>query len=356
MSRQRRERPVRRVNPSGKVVWYARYTDARGRRRSAGTYRTNREAQDAIDAAHGAAPGDETVGGYFAQWPHRHPRGKRTQDTNEHRVSRARNIEVEGRLLREWPLRELRRRHVLAVLDALLREQRRSARGATHVVRALGLMAEDAITDEVVDVNPFRGVRVRANDPRVSRGPRPTRVFPFEQLHRFAAAAGRYEPLIRTFADTGLRLGEVLPLRRSDLRDGVLHVVRTAHEGEILDGTKTDHGEAAPGRLVPCPPGLFELLRSMPARIDTDLLFPTPRGLLWRERNFYRDVWYPAQERSGLDVRPHEMRHSYVSHLRAAGVDDADLAAIAGHTVLTMVTHYTHALGKSFDQVRGVIG
>jgi hypothetical protein len=40
----------------------------------------------------------------------------------------------------------------------------------------------------------------------------------------------------------------------------------------------------------------------------------------------------------------------------AAGVDDADLAAIAGHTVLTMVTHYTHALGRSFDQVRGVIG
>lgn len=50
------------------------------------------------------------------------------------------------------------------------------------------------------------------------------------------------------------------------------------------------------------------------------------------------------------------MRHSYVSHLPAAGVDDADLAAIAGHTVLTMVTHYTHALGKSFDRVRGVIG
>lgn len=39
-----------------------------------------------------------------------------------------------------------------------------------------------------------------------------------------------------------------------------------------------------------------------------------------------------------------------------AGVDDADLAAIAGHTVLTMVTHYTHAPGKSFDPVRGVIG
>ena len=87
-------------------------------------------------------------------------------------------------------------------------------------------------------------------------------------------------------------------------RHGVLQVVRTAREGEILAGTKTDHGEASPARLVPCPPGLLELLRAMPARSDTELLFPAPRGLLWRERKFYRDVWYPAQARSGLDVRP----------------------------------------------------
>ena len=86
-------------------------------------------------------------------------------------------------------------------------------------------------------------------------------------------------------------------------RHGVLQVVRTAREGEILDGTKTDHGEASPARLVPWPPGLPELLRAMPARSDTELLFPAPRGLLWRERKFYRDVWYPAQARSGLDVR-----------------------------------------------------
>jgi hypothetical protein len=63
-------------------------------------------------------------------------------------------------------LRSLRRRHVLVLLGALLREQGRSM----HIVRALGLMTEDAITDEVMDVNPFRGVRVRANDPRGMKG------------------------------------------------------------------------------------------------------------------------------------------------------------------------------------------
>ena len=45
-------------------------------------------------------------------------------------------------------------------------------------------MAEDAITDEVCD------------------------------LHAFAEAAGPYEAMVRVFTDTGMRLGEVLPLRR----------------------------------------------------------------------------------------------------------------------------------------------
>jgi site-specific recombinase XerD len=50
------------------------------------------------------------------------------------------------------------------------------------------------------------------------------------------------------------------------------------------------------------------------------------------------------------------MRHSYVTHLRAAGIDDADLAKVAGHSVGTMIGHYTHALGRSFDAIRNVVG
>jgi site-specific recombinase XerD len=88
---------------------------------------------------------------------------------------------------------------------------------------------------------------------------------------------------------------------------------------------------------------------------DCQLLFPTPRGRLWRERTFYRDLWKPAQEASALDIRPHECRHSYVTHLRAAGVNDADLAEIAGHRVETMLAKYTHAVGESFEAVRTVI-
>lgn len=87
-----------------------------------------------------------------------------------------------------------------------------------------------------------------------------------------------------------------------------------------------------------------------------ELLFTTPTGRMWRERNFYRDLWKPTQQASGLDIRPHKCRHSYVTHLRAAGINDADLAEIAGHRVETMLAPYTHAMGGSFSAVRAVVG
>lgn len=219
-------------------------------------------------------------------------------------------------------------------------------------------MAEDAITDEVADHNPFKGVRVRANDPRAKKQRGPIRVFSFEEMHRFAKAADRYEAMVRVFTDTGMRLGEVLPLRREDFDGETLKVRRTAHEGVILEGTKTDHSEHDAGRTVPVPATLAWMLEAQ-IRLngsDCELLFTTQTGRMWRERNFYRDVWKPAQRASGLDIRPHECWHSYVTHLRAAGINDPDLAEITGHRVETMLARYTHAVGEAHGEIRSVIG
>jgi len=218
-------------------------------------------------------------------------------------------------------------------------------------------MAEDAITDEVADLNPFKGIRIRAGDPRAKKKRRPIRVFSFEQMHRFAKAAGRYEAMVRVVIDTGMRLGEVLPLRKDDFDRETIKVRCTAHEGQILEGTKTDHGEQDAGRTVPVPVTLAWMLEAQInlSDPDCDLLFPTPRGRLWRERNFYRDLWKPTQERSGIDIRPHECRHSYVTHLRATGINDADLAEIVGHSVGTMLARYSHPVGCSFKKIRAAI-
>lgn len=361
----RRDSPVKRRNPSGQVVWVARYTGRDGRRhiakpswnRGKGTFARKGEAQKAIDEAYGLSDRPDTLGDYFATWIERHPRSERTNATNEHRISRVTEVEIEGVLLKDWPLRELRRRHALVLVDHMLRTEGRATTGAVGIIRSLSAMTEDAITDEVCDLNSFKGVRIRANDPRAKKKPRPIRVFTFEEMHRFAKAAGEYEQMIRVFTDTGLRLGEALPLRREDFDGETLQVRRTAHEGQILEGTKTDHGEQGAGRVVPVPATLAWMLEAqLRLNGDCELLFTTPTGRMWRERNFYRDLWRPAQEASGLDIRPHECRHSYVTHLRAAGINDADLADVAGHRVETMLARYTHAVGRQFDQIRTAIG
>jgi integrase len=362
----RRESPTKRRNPSGEVVWVARYTGRDGKRRVAkpswnrgkGTFVRKSEAQRAIDEAYEIAATPDTLGEYFATWIERHPRSERTNATYEHRVSRVTEVEIEGIALKDWPMHELRRRHTLALVDHMLTNEGRATTGAVGILRSLSAMAEDAITDEVCDLNPFKGIRIRANDPRARKKRRPIRVFSFEQMHDFAKAAGRYEAMVRVFTDTGMRLGEVLPLHREDFDGDTLQVRRTAHEGVILEGTKTDHGEQGAGRVVPVPATLAWMIE---AQIqvngpECELLFPTPTGRLCRERTFYRDIWKPTQEASRLNIRPHECRHSYVTHLRAAGVNDADLAEIVGHRVETMLARYTHALGESFGAVRKVLG
>jgi integrase len=161
-----------------------------------------------------------------------------------------------------------------------------------------------------------------------------------------------YQALLLTPGFTGLRLGEVLALHRQDFDGKQFDFKYSAHEGELVpSNTKKNHE-----RVVPVPGSLAAAIRRQPARIDTDLLYPTPTGKLWRERNFYRDVWVPAQLATGMNPTPHEFRHSYVSHLTARGVDLADLANVAGHTLDTMISVYTHPLFESFDLIREIIG
>lgn len=379
-----RQAPYRRRNPSGTEIWVARYRDLDGRNRYAkpawnggkSAFERRRDAQMAIDEAlerlYGGGPAQPgTVGDYFVGWIARHPRADRTNETNEQRISRVLGVELDGRPLGSWEFDQLRRRHVNDLVDHLLREQGRAVQGARNLLSALSVMCEDAITDEAASDNPFKGLRLRRNDPRARKTSRPVRVWSFEQMRAFAAG-GRpeirsatrkpgsrrcyqphdFEAVLLTPGLTGLRLGELLALRRADFDGETLRVRFTAHEGEMTGTTDQKNHD----RVVPVPPSLAALIRSAPTRIGTDLLFPTPTGTLWRERNFYRDVWDPARTATGLDPRPHEFRHSYVSHLRAAGVDDADLARIAGHTVETMISRYTHALERSHERIRSVIG
>lgn len=364
---RRDEKPLRRVNPGGDVRWVARCTVG-GRRGSHGTFAkcgpckaplTSGEccAQHRIWWAYEQdAPGEAkatamTIRGYFGgDWLKRHPRVERTEKGYKSRIKAMLDVDTQDGLFGELPIRETRPRHLDDLVGVMLCEHGRVPSGVRAVIGVISAMFKDAIRDDLAEMNPAAYITVRDNDPRAQRHSRPARLATWDEMHRFAACAGEHEPLILLMSDCGLRLGEALAPDCRHVNGDTLTVERHAWHGSLYGGLKS--GES---RETPIPPRLAGLLAAA-KRDRIGLLFPDADGKVWTENAFYSQVWRPAREASGLELLPHDLRHSYVSLMRAAGVDPADLAKAAGHTVQTATSRYTHSTGGTFDVMRRAVG
>jgi integrase len=368
---EHRESPIRRVNPSGDVRWVARWTDKTGKRRTGfppkvkGTFKLKRDAQKAIDACYeldaNGPRREKTVRAFFETWLDDHPRGERTAATYRAAVVGVLDARVEGIPFGDFLMQDVRRSHAKRLVTVLLSDRGRALNGARNVIAVLRTMWEDALDDEYVSTaNPFARLRIASNDPRVQTPRRQIRVWSWEEMHRFAAASAEFSEqapaMIRLLSDCGLRMGEMLALERRHVHADTLEVRQTAWKRRVMDGTKTDHGEADAGRTAPLAPATAALLRALPPRIDSRFLFPYADGWVWNEDWWRARVWAPTVRASGLDPRPHEFRHSWVSLMRAAAINPVDVADAAGHSVDTANRHYTHALRLSFDAMRKAVG
>lgn len=85
-----------------------------------------------------------------------------------------------------------------------------------------------------------------------------------------------------------------------------------------------------------------------------ELVFATVRGTPLHESNFNRRVWRPALERAGLaevGYRFHDLRHTCVSRLVAAGADVKLVQAVAGHSSpMITLSRYSHLLDARISE------
>jgi integrase len=72
----------------------------------------------------------------------------------------------------------------------------------------------------------------------------------------------------------------------------------------------------------------------MPARIDTLVLFPAPRGGYIDLEKFRHREWAPALRAAGIDHRrTYDLRHTYASWSLAADVPVAKLSKMMGTSI-----------------------
>ena len=126
--------------------------------------------------------------------------------------------------------------------------------------------------------------------------------------------------LISVLAYAGLRPGEALGLRWSDVRDRTLLVERSVALGDIAP-TKTRRIPTV--RLLGPLADDLAVLREHSGGEGDALVFPARSGDPWSEqayRGWRRRVFKPAAAAAGGAIsRPYDLRHSFISLLLAEG-------------------------------------
>ncbi|HEY6721257.1 MAG TPA: tyrosine-type recombinase/integrase [Burkholderiales bacterium] len=169
-------------------------------------------------------------------------------------------------------------------------------------------------------------------------------VLSIEETTRFLAAVDvpRYHVLLMTIYSAGLRLGEGVSLRASDI-DSSRMVIRIRQ------------GKGKKDRYVPLSPRLLSAMREHWRREHlSDLLFPSlrdpsrPVDPATVER-FVRRV----AERAGFRKRitPRTLRHSYATHLIENGTSTRVVQVLLGHADVHTTETYTHVSSQTIGKV-----
>jgi len=145
----------------------------------------------------------------------------------------------------------------------------------------------------------------------------------------------------------GLRVSELVRLELGDI--------------DLRRGIVTALGKGQKRRLVPIGEQALEWLRSyLEARAqskspNTVLLFPSPRGGALTRQGFWKIIGTYGRA-LGLRGRiyPHQMRHSFATHLLVGGADLRTVQMLLGHADISTTEIYTHVshehVRKAYDK------
>ena len=310
-----------------------------------------------------------TVGEFLERWLAdvvRPNKAHRTYATHRQQV-RSHIIPSLGRI----KLEALRKSHVDGLYSGLLRGGLAPAT-VRRVHAALHAALEEAVRGDLIPRNPA----AHANKPKV----RQEEIEPLnvQQARMFlqAARGDRYEALYILCLMAGLRQGEALGLRWSDidLGAGTLRVnrqlQRVRRDGDRAGTLVFSEPKNASRRALGLPQRVVEALRIHRKRQleetvragagwqDNGLVFATKHGSPVDAQNVVNRHFKPLLARAGLPpIRFHDLRHSCLSLLAQRGEPIRDLQALAGHaTAAFTLQRYTHHYDASARRTADAMG
>lgn len=141
-----------------------------------------------------------------------------------------------------------------------------------------------------------------------------------------------YVSVVLILIYSGLRIGELLDLKKSNINLNERYF--DIKKSKTLSGI----------RLVPIAQKILPLVEYWMQKNDCEYLISTPEAEQMVYRNYYDTYWKPLLMNFDMDShRPHDTRHTCVSLLTAAKVDERFIQKIVGHKGQNVTTQvYTH--------------
>ncbi|MCD8159583.1 MAG: site-specific integrase [Clostridiales bacterium] len=146
-----------------------------------------------------------------------------------------------------------------------------------------------------------------------------------------------YVQIVLMLIYSGVRVSELLNLKKEnvDLENHCFDVVKS----------KTDNGI----RKVPIADKVFDFYK---ARYDdsSKYLLHTDTGEKFTYRNYYDSYWKPVMELIGTEHhRPHDTRHTCISMLTKAHVDQTTIKKIVGHSGAMSLTERVYTFKTQLE-------
>jgi integrase len=325
------------------------YDDAGKQIRPTGTSRTKSEAEVALrdiltrkGNGEVAIPQDITLEAFITQWMEEKRPYIATSTAEKREVYIKAYIPAE---LKAMKLQAIRLQHLKALDQSLVSRKLSGStrRGVFSIIKSVLVMA---LSEGVIAVNPATSLRIRATLEEQQRGTRKKILEPDEIRHFFDHAAGHrfYHPIYTMFS-LGLRRGETLGLRWSDV-DFEKRTIRIEQQVRLVGNRaeisvpKTSNAK----RTISFSEDLAFVLEDQreqqngwrdvcdSAWTDTGLVFTTQIGTMVHPKNINNAIYTLCRQLKMPPFSSHTGRHTHISaRLSRQEVSVEVLAATVGH-------------------------
>ena len=332
-----------RTLPSGKTVFYYQFRDAEGRRSHAKStgcttlsaarrfcqklYNSNEFKSDSSITFEAFSSGFLDEDGDFRTW--KKANGKDIKPETLRRYSLSLNthlIPYFGKMEMKKITRSTCKKWVIWAGEQW------SPKTVNNDQGVLNLIFEEAVEKEVIPKNPLHRLGLRRTEKKQRS------LLTVEEIRLIYAAGWPNEQERKAFllaAITGMRIGEVVALRKSDLKGGCADVSHDLSDRYGLqDATKTGLK-----RYVPIPKN-YEFPETSSEWLFESGGNPLKTHCVYNAFSRRCDTLGIKRLDRGIDI--HSLRDFFITYLRSHDVPDPKIRAVVGHADETMTDLYTH--------------